>query len=150
MDELRELYQEMILDHGKRPRNALELPDADHKAEGYNPLCGDRLTVYAKTDGDNVERVTFQGTGCAISVASASLMSEALAGKSRDEIEELFRLFHALVTGKGDTAAAQERLGKLMVLAGVREFPVRVKCATLAWHTLRAALERQKEPVSTE
>jgi nitrogen fixation NifU-like protein len=150
MSELRELYQEVILDHGRTPRNRGKLADADGRAEGYNPLCGDRLTVYVKHDGGRIGRIAFEGSGCAISMASASMMTEAVAGASPAEIEQRFEDFHALVTGKLDPDAAPARLGKLAVFAGVREFPVRVKCATLPWHTLRAALAHDESAVSTE
>ena len=150
MSELRELYQEVILDHSKTPRNCKKLDDADGRAEGYNPLCGDRLTVYFRQRGDEVAEICFEGSGCAISMASASMMTQALSGSSPEEIRSKFEDFHSLVTGKLDPAQAPERLGKLAVFAGVAEFPVRVKCATLAWHTLRAALSRDGEPVSTE
>jgi nitrogen fixation NifU-like protein len=151
MSDLRELYQEVILDHGKRPRNYRETPDADCQADGHNPLCGDKIRVFIKLDGERVESITFQGTGCAISTASASMMSEALRGKTLDELNELFGAFHAALTGSPDDEAAGEaELGKLVVFTGVREFPMRVKCATLAWHTLRAALDRQHDAVTTE
>jgi nitrogen fixation protein NifU and related proteins len=150
MSELRELYQELILDHSRRPRNFGALEGANRTAEGYNPLCGDQLTVYLKMDGDRIEDVRFCGSGCAISRASASLMTAALKGKTRDEAEALFSRFHGLVTGSPDCPADPEELGKLAVFAGVREFPVRVKCASLPWHTLRAALAGADEPVSTE
>jgi nitrogen fixation NifU-like protein len=152
MNELRELYQEVILDHSKRPRNFGEMADADLRAEGFNPLCGDRATVYLKMDGDRVERVGFHGAGCSISTASASMMTEALRGKTRREVEALFERFHELITadplrtGKG----AAPELGKLAVFSGVSEFPVRVKCASLPWHTLKAALSGGGAPVSTE
>jgi len=148
-DDLRELYQDVIVEHSKRPRNFRSMGDAARKADGYNPLCGDTVTVYVDVDGDTVKDVSFQGHGCAISTASASVMTETLKGKSRAQAEQLFHSFHDLVTGKaGD--ADPERLGKLAVFAGVSEFPVRVKCATLCWHTARAALEGREEPVSTE
>jgi nitrogen fixation NifU-like protein len=151
MAELRDLYQEVVLDHGKKPRNFRELPDADGRADGHNPLCGDRLTVWVRRDGDRVGKATFRGSGCAISTASASMMTQAIEGKTEAEIETLFRAFHDLVAGSGGAAVPDVRmLGKLVVLGGVREFPVRVKCATLAWHTLRAALENRGQPVSTE
>ena len=153
MSELSALYQEIILDHCKRPRNHGPLPDTPHVAEGYNPLCGDKVKVYVATAGDRVARVTFEGTGCAISTASASLLTEAVAGKTLAEAQALFADFHAMLTGdpaqKG-TEADEERLGKLAALAGVREYPMRVKCATLAWHTFQAALDRRGERVSTE
>lgn len=146
--ELRDLYQEVIFDHYRAPRNCHAMAGADQQAEGYNPLCGDRITVYLKVDGGMIRDASFEGSGCAISTASASLMTEALKGKDVAEVERLFESFHDLVT-KAETAA-DPKLGKLEVLAGVREFPVRVKCATLAWHTLNAALKGQRQPVSTE
>ena len=146
--DLRDLYQEVIFDHYKRPRNCGPLEHASHHAEGHNPLCGDRVTVYLKVDGDVVRDVRFEGTGCAIATASASLMTEALKGRRIDEVEALFRSFHDMVTDA--PASASSDLGKLEVLSGVREFPARVKCATLAWHTLNAALARRQQPVSTE
>jgi nitrogen fixation NifU-like protein len=149
MSDLRDLYQEVILDHSKRPRNFRALPGTASKAEGYNPLCGDRETVYVELDGDVLRDVAFQGAGCAISTASASMMTESLKGKTRAEADALFERFHRLITGKDGTAAEPE-LGKLAVFSGVREYPVRVKCATLPWHTLKAALEGQAVPVSTE
>ena len=150
--DLRELYQSVILDHHKRPRNFRELADADRSAEGYNPLCGDKLKLFVKIVDDIVVDVSFVGSGCAISTAAASMMTEALKGKTRAEAEALFRRFHELITGKEPAAGAAESppLGKLEVFAGVREFPVRVKCATLPWHTFRAALQGEADPVSTE
>ncbi len=148
-DDLRELYQEVILDHGRRPRNLREIPGATRKAEGYNPLCGDRATVYVEVDGDVVKDASFVGRGCSISTASASMMTEAVKGKTVAEAEALFETFHALVTG----AAAPEGgpdVGKLAVFSGVSEFPARVKCASLAWHTLRSALAGEAAPVTTE
>jgi nitrogen fixation NifU-like protein len=152
MQELRELYQEVILDHSKRPRNYRKQDDASNHAKGYNPLCGDKITVFLKLDGDVIQDVSFQGAGCAISTASASMMTEILKGKTKEEVERLFEHFHNVVTGKdeGEDEDITEKLGKLAVFAGVQEFPVRVKCATLAWHTLRAALESREEAVSTE
>ena len=147
--ELRELYQEVILDHSRRPRNFGELPGADRQAEGYNPLCGDRATVFLKLDGERVSEVRFVGKGCSISTASASMMTEVLKGKTRAEAEALFERFHALVTG-GPAPDAGPELGKLAAFSGVSEFPMRVKCATLAWHTLKAAFEGAHAPVSTE
>lgn len=147
MADLRELYQEVIFDHYKRPRNFHALAGADCHAEGHNPLCGDRVTVYLKTRDGVVEDVSFEGSGCAISTASASLMTEVLKGKSLAEVERLFAGFHAMVTDAA--AGAHPELGKLEVLSGVREFPARVKCATLAWHTLNAALHKQ-DTVTTE
>jgi nitrogen fixation NifU-like protein len=148
MSDLRELYQEVILDHGKRPRNFRRVEGADRTAEGYNPLCGDKVTVYATLAGDVIEDVAFQGAGCAISTASASMMTTALKGKTVAEAERLFARFHGMITGAG--AAHEDDLGDLAALAGVREFPMRVKCASLAWHTLRAALHGGEETVSTE
>jgi nitrogen fixation NifU-like protein len=146
MSDLRELYQEVILDHSKKPRNFRALPNANRQLEGYNPLCGDRITVYLKVEDGVVKDISFQGSGCAISTASASMMTDSLKGKTIDEAEAIFHGFHNLVTGKD----GGEDLGKLAVFTGVREFPVRVKCATLAWHTFHAALEGEKKPVSTE
>jgi nitrogen fixation NifU-like protein len=140
--ELRELYQEVILDHSKRPRNFMALPGATHQAEGFNPLCGDKATVYLKVEDDVVKSVTFKGAGCSISTASASMMTEALVGKSRTEALALFQRFHELLTSDPSKAAQNSapELGKLAVFSGVCEFPVRVKCASLPWHTFRAAL----------
>jgi nitrogen fixation NifU-like protein len=150
MSDLRDLYQEVILDHSKRPRNFHAMPDADRKADGYNPLCGDRETVYLDLEGDRLKDVSFQGAGCAISTASASMMTESVKGKTRAEAEALFDRFHALITGKDGGARNGPELGKLEVFSGVREYPVRVKCATLPWHTLKAALESDGATVSTE
>jgi nitrogen fixation protein NifU and related proteins len=147
MSALRELYQEMIIDHSKRPRNFGTLAEANYRKEGFNPLCGDRVTIHLLEQNDVVTKLHFEGCGCAISMASASLMTEALMGKTRAEIETIFQLFHQLVT---QGSAPDELLGKLTVLAGVAEFPVRVKCATLAWHTLKAALAGDPQPVTTE
>jgi nitrogen fixation protein NifU and related proteins len=150
-DELRELYQEVILDHYKRPRNFGRLADANRHAEGHNPLCGDHVQVDLAVEGDRLAEVRFEGSGCAISTASASLMTEATKGRSLEEAEALFQRFHQLLTGDPSRRAeADEELGKLAVFAGVREFPVRVKCATLPWHTLQAALQNLPEPVTTE
>jgi nitrogen fixation protein NifU and related proteins len=146
--DLRDLYQEVILDHSKRPRNFHAMPQADRQAEGYNPLCGDRETVYLDLEGDVVKDVSFQGAGCAISTASASMMTESVKGKTRAEADALFARFHDLITGKGEAGVVE--LGKLAVFSGVREYPVRVKCATLPWHTLKAALDGEKTPISTE
>jgi nitrogen fixation NifU-like protein len=147
MSDLRDLYQEVIFDHYRKPRNFHPLAAANHHAEGFNPLCGDRLTLFLLVDDDVIKDVSFEGSGCAISMASASLMTEYIKGKRVDEVEPLFEHFHDMVT---DDHATAENLGKLEVLAGVREFPARVKCATLAWHTLKAALQDQAEAVSTE
>jgi nitrogen fixation NifU-like protein len=149
MSELRELYQSVILDHNKRPRNQGTPPDANRHAEGFNPLCGDRLSVHVTLDDGVVKDVGFEGQGCAISKASASLMTEAIKGRSTAEAEALFRDFHELVTSDPRTTPDTSRLGKLAVFGGVREFPIRVKCATLCWHTLRSALADQAV-VSTE
>lgn len=149
-DELVELYQQMILDHGKRPRNFGAMPDAERNADGHNPLCGDRCSVHLDLDddGDRIERITFDGQGCAISTASASLMTEAVKGRTVKEAADLFERLHHLVTdGSG---ADDPDLGKLAVFAGVSQFPMRVKCATLAWHTLLAAFEDNKDTVRTE
>lgn len=148
--ELQDLYQELILDHYKRPRNRRALAGADHEAKGHNPLCGDQVTVYLKLDGDRVREVAFEGGGCAISTASASLMTEAVKGKTIAEAREVFEKFHALVTGRLEDADAGPDLGKLEVFAGVVQFPMRVKCATLAWHTLEAAIQKRNATVSTE
>lgn len=148
-DELRDLYQEVIFDHNRNPRNFRIIEDADRKVDGFNPLCGDRLTLYLKMNGDVIEDASFQGSGCAISTASVSLMTEIVKGKTEAEAEELFKTFHEMTTGK-DEQVNLEAVGKLAVLAGVREYPARVKCATLAWHTLDAALKNEKQAVSTE
>jgi len=145
--ELDELYQEVILDHNRRPRNFRAL-DAGQKAEGFNPLCGDRITVYLSVDDGVIRDVAFQGSGCAISKASASLMTESVKGKTVAEAQALFERFQQMITARAD--APVDNLGKLTVLAGVRQFPVRVKCASLAWHTLRAAVDARNEVVSTE
>jgi len=145
--DLRDLYQEVILDHYKNPRNFGKLEDADQVSEGNNPLCGDHLILFLKMAGDKVGDVKFDGSGCAISKASASLMTATVKGKTRSEIDDLFERFHKMVTGDASQAAS---LGKLAALSGVSEFPVRVKCASLAWHTLKAALAGTKAPVSTE
>ena len=147
MSELESLYQEVILDHSKSPRNFAQLSDANRQADGYNPLCGDKVTVYLKVEDGVVEDVSFKGAGCAISTASASLMTQAVKGKDLAETEELFKGFHGLVTGQAEEGS---ELGELMAFQGVSEFPVRVKCATLAWHTLQAALEKGEATVSTE
>jgi nitrogen fixation protein NifU and related proteins len=148
MNDLRELYQEVIFDHYSKPRNHHVLDCANHRAKGHNPLCGDQVTVYLKVADDVIEDLSFEGAGCAISTASASLMTEALKGKKIAEVEHLFDDFHKMVTTDEDEAHPE--LGKLEALAGVREFPARVKCATLAWHTLQAALKDQQQPISTE
>ena len=149
MSDLRDLYQEVILDHNKHPRNFGEIEGADRHADGYNPLCGDRLAVYLNLDGDRITDVAFLGSGCAISKASASLMTDAVKGRTVAEARVLFGRFHAMITDDAD-AAAPEAVGKLAVFAGVRDYPTRVKCASLAWHTLRAACDDLHKPVSTE
>ena len=147
--DLRDLYQETILDHGKRPRNFGALASANRTAEGYNPLCGDRETVYLDLQGDVLQDIRFEGAGCAISTASASMMTESLKGKSRKEAEALFKRFHDLITGQ-NPAPGGPPLGKLEVFEGVREYPVRIKCATLPWHTMKSALLGEGQTVSTE
>jgi nitrogen fixation protein NifU and related proteins len=148
MSDLRELYQQLILDHSKKPRNFMKPEGANRTAEGYNPLCGDIVTVYLQLEDDVIRKIGFQGSGCAISKASASMMTDSVKGKTTGEAQTIFERFHALVTGDGTRDPSD--LGKLAVFSGVREFPVRVKCATLAWHTMRAALEGKAETVSTE
>jgi nitrogen fixation protein NifU and related proteins len=150
--ELKELYRDVILDHNRSPRNFGRLEPADAQAAGHNPLCGDKLSLTLRLQGDRVEDLRFEGQGCAISTASASLMTEAVKGRSRTEIARLYQDVHTLLTAHGADAgsAAAPELGKLMALAGVAEFPARVKCASLCWHTLNAALERAPAPVSTE
>ncbi len=151
MDDLRELYQEVILEHNKKPRNFRVLNDANHEADGHNPLCGDELTLYARVNSDDiVEEVTFQGSGCAISKASASLMTDFVKGKSIREVQSDFDHFHELVTSSPSSPAETEGLGKLAVFSGVREYPMRVKCATLAWHALQAALDDEGDTAKTE
>jgi nitrogen fixation NifU-like protein len=150
MSDLRELYQQVILDHYKKPRNFQKLEGANRTAEGYNPLCGDKIAVYLRVEGDVIQGASFQGTGCAISQASASMMTATVKGKTTAEAEALFQGFHHLVTEEGGTGADSAALGKLAVFAGVREFPIRVKCATLPWHTLRAAMQGTEQTVSTE
>ena len=149
MSELNELYQETILEHNKNPRNFREIEGADKTADGNNPLCGDALRVYVKMDGDTVADVAFKGSGCAISKASASMMTQAVKGRSKDEAEELFNEFHEMVTGGLDPENEETHLGRLKIFAGVLEFPARVKCASLSWHTLHAALHGEAD-VSTE
>jgi nitrogen fixation protein NifU and related proteins len=149
MSDLRELYQQVILDHNKNPRNFREMEDATSRVDGYNPLCGDHYTVFLKTEGETIQEVSFTGSGCAISKASASVMSSTVKGKSKEEAERLFDTFHRLVTGDASGLSAAD-LGRLAAFSGVSEFPARVKCATLAWHTLRSALEGKQDKVSTE
>ncbi|HEU4797086.1 MAG TPA: SUF system NifU family Fe-S cluster assembly protein [Pyrinomonadaceae bacterium] len=149
MSELSELYQQVILDHNKKPRNFRKLEQANHTAEGYNPLCGDHLTIYVDLKDNSVKEIAFEGSGCAISKAAASMMTQAVKGKSKEQAEELFNEFHSMVTGELDEETYDNSLGNLRIFAGVREFPVRVKCATLPWHTLHAALNNEQQ-VSTE
>jgi nitrogen fixation protein NifU and related proteins len=149
MSELSELYQQVILDHNKKPRNFRKLESANYQAEGYNPLCGDQLTVYINLEDDLVTDVGFEGSGCAISKASASMMTQAVKGKSKAQAESLFKEFHSMVIGELDEETEDNSLGNLKIFAGVREFPVRVKCATLPWHTLHAALNKEDQ-ISTE
>ncbi len=151
MDDLRELYQATILEHNKQPRNFAKLANATHEADGHNPLCGDSLTLYARVDEQGrLAEVAFQGSGCAISKASASLMTEFVKGKTIEQVEADFDRFHALLTAPPGSTPSSEGLGKLAVFSGVREYPARVKCATLAWHALRAALEAKGETAKTE
>lgn len=149
MSELSELYQQVILDHNKKPRNFRKLEHANHSAEGYNPLCGDQLTIYLDVENDQVKEVGFEGSGCAISKAAASMMTQAVKGKTKEQAENLFHEFHSMVTGELDEEKEANSLGNLKIFAGVREFPVRVKCATLPWHTLHAALNKEQQ-ISTE
>jgi len=148
-DDLRDLYQEVIFDHNRNPRNFRVMENADRQVEGFNPLCGDRLTLFLKMDGDEIIDASFQGSGCAISTASVSLMTEIVKGKTEAEAKALFKQFHDMTTGKEENIN-MEAIGKLAVLAGVREYPARVKCATLAWHTLDAALKNEEKSISTE
>ncbi len=150
MSDLRELYQEVILDHTKRPRNFHAMDCATCTAEGHNRLCGDKLKLFVKVEDGIIKDASFQGSGCAISTASASMMTETLKGKTVEEAEKLYARFHDVVTGPVQEMPDTQGLGKLSVFAGVREFPVRVKCATLPWHTLHAALEKRNTPVTTE
>jgi len=149
MSELRSLYQEIILDHNKKPRNFGKMAGANRTLEGYNPLCGDHYTLYLKIDGDTIVDIAFEGAGCAISKASASVMTTLVKGKTREEAQKMFEVFHKLVTGEL-TDISFESLGKLAAFAGVSEFPARVKCASLAWHTMNSALDAKTEAVSTE
>ena len=150
MDELRELYQEMILDHHKRPRNRHKMEKTNHKADGYNPLCGDRVTVYLLIDGDTITDISFEGSGCAICTASTSLMTDILKGKTMTEAATVFGRFHELVTSDPTTEVDASNLGKLAIFSGVREYPVRIKCATLPWHTFQAAAKDSGATATTE
>ncbi len=143
MSELSELYQQVILDHNKKPRNFKKLETANHSAEGFNPLCGDQLTVYLDLENDAVKEISFEGSGCAISKAAASMMTQAVKGKSKQDAEQLFNEFHRMVTGELDEETTPNKLGNLKIFSGVREFPVRVKCASLPWHTMHAALNNE-------
>ncbi len=149
MTELSELYQEVILDHNRKPRNFRKMDDASNTVEGFNPLCGDHITVYVKLDGDRIDDISFEGAGCAISKASASMMTASLKGKSAEEAEAAFDRVHEMLTSD-DATNDEEALGSLVVLAGVREFPTRVKCASLSWHAMRSALHGEGATVSTE
>ncbi len=149
MDELRELYQEVIFDHNRNPRNFRQMEDANRTVEGFNPLCGDRLTLYLKIEDGVIKDASFQGNGCAISTASVSLMTEIIKDMTEEEANQQFEMFHAITTGK-DESVNLEAIGKLAVLAGVSDYPSRVKCATLAWHTMQAALKDEEESVTTE
>jgi nitrogen fixation NifU-like protein len=149
MSELSELYQQVILDHNKKPRNFHKLETANRSAQGFNPLCGDQLNVYLQVEDDQVKDVSFEGSGCAISKASASMMTQAVKGKSKLEAEMLFNEFHRMAMGELDEESEPNSLGKLTIFAGVRDYPARVKCATLSWHTMRAALEGE-DTVTTE
>lgn len=150
MNDLRELYQEIILEHSKKPRNFYELPKADRIIEGFNPLCGDRLKLYLKLNEDKIESISFLGTGCAIFKASASMMTEAVIGKTVQEALEIFKIYHAMIARHTGDEFAEEQLGKLAVFSGVCEYPSRVKCAILSWHTLKSGLENKQETVTTE
>jgi nitrogen fixation protein NifU and related proteins len=150
MSDLKSLYQEVILDHNRNPRNFKKMENADRTLEGYNPLCGDRYTIYVKMNGDIIEDIAFQGSGCAISKASASVMGSMLKGKTRAEAEAMFEEFHKLVRGEMKVEGHEEELGKLAAFSGVSEFPARVKCAILAWHTMKSVIEDKQESVSTE
>ena len=150
MSDLRELYQDVILEHSKAPRNFRKLATANCEAEGFNPLCGDHFTIYLDIEGDAIQDISFEGSGCAISKASASMMTQSLKGKTKLEAEKVFEEFRRLVGGQSPVGGNEDDLGKLAVFSGVSKFPVRVKCATLAWHAMHAALNKEREPVSTE
>ena len=150
MSELDELYQEVILDHNKSPRNFRVMDNANRKAEGFNPLCGDHVTIYVRIEDGTIKDISFEGSGCAISKASASMMTAELKGKSAADADRLFSNVHKMLTGEMNNAAELEQVGKLAILSGVCKFPARVKCASLAWHTVNSALKNEAEPVSTE
>lgn len=150
MDELRELYQQIILDHNKSPKNYGKIVNCSHASEGYNPLCGDRIKIYAQVEDGIIKDIKFEGEGCAIAKASGSIMTALLKGKTIEEAEKLFKAFQDLITSEVDSEVDLEKLGKLAVFAGVREFPTRVKCAGLAWHTVKAAMDKKDEVITTE
>lgn len=150
MFDVEDLYQQVIVDHSRKPRNFHTLENANRKAEGYNPLCGDKLTIYMRIENGIIEDLAFEGSGCAISVASASLMTQLLKGRSEADAERIFNAFHDMVTGSNQPAIDERELGKLKVLAGVRNYPSRVKCATLCWHTLNAAVKQLTDTIATE
>ena len=150
MSDLQELYQDMVIDHNNRPRNYRTLEGANRTVEGYNPLCGDRIILYVRMEDDLIADIGFQGSGCAISRASTSMMTEGVKGKSKAEAKEIFDAFHQMITRGPDMDFDSEKVGDLEILSGVSEFPARVKCATLSWHTLHSALEGREEPISTE
>ena len=150
MSDLQDLYQDVILEHSKAPRNFRKLAAANCEAEGFNPLCGDHFTIYLDIQGDAIQDISFEGSGCAISKASASMMTQSLKGKTKLEAEKVFEEFRRLVGGQSPVGGNEDDLGKLAVFSGVSKFPVRVKCATLAWHAMHAALNKEREPVSTE
>lgn len=150
MSDSRALYEQVILDHNKNPRNFKKLEEADHTIEGFNPLCGDHFTIYLNMDGDVISEVAFHGAGCAISKSSASVMTTLLKGKTRKEAEHLFEKFHSMITSSPEEPVDEEALGKLRVFSGVREYPVRIKCATLAWHAVVSGIEGKDDPVTTE
>lgn len=150
MSSSRALYEQVILDHNKNPRNFKVIEDADRKVEGFNPLCGDHITVYLKVEGDTIADIGIQGSGCAIAKSSASIMSTALKGKKIEEARAIFDRFHGMITAEPDAPVDEAGLGKLIVFSGVREYPIRIKCATLAWHALVSALNGEGQPISTE
>lgn len=150
MSDLRDLYQEVIIDHSKHPRNFHVLKTANRKGEGYNPLCGDKLTLYLELEGTLIKDISFKGSGCAISTASVSMLTETLKGKTIEQATHLFEEFYYLVTGNGNFSREQSHLDKLVIFEGVKQFPSRIKCATLCWHTLKAALDKKNEEVNTE
>jgi nitrogen fixation NifU-like protein len=150
MDDLRDLYQEMLLDHHKHPRNYRKLENANRQSEGFNPLCGDKVNVYLILRDDVIEDIAFESAACAICTASTSIMTEVIKGKTLDEVEQLFGRFHDLVTADPEAETDTDTLGKLAIFAGVREYPIRIKCATLPWHTMQAAIKKSDDPATTE